>query len=86
MRLSIGDVYKVRGYMDSDYLEFTFEICGEAFCSGERFAIGMKHSANPTKEGTVVVFNSDGYGETCGGDFRWQAWEISRAKPQFRKP
>jgi len=86
MRLAIGDVYKVRGYLhpDSrDYLDFTFEICGEVFVDGERFAIGVKHREHPTNGGSVVVFNSDGYGETCGGDFRWQAWETSRAKPQF---
>ena len=89
MRLSIGDVYKVWGYPhpDSrDYLDFTFEICGEAFYSGERFVIGVMHRQNPADEGRVVVFDSDGYGKTEDGGFRWRAWETSRAKPQFRKP
>ena len=88
LRLAIGDVYKIRGYMhpDSrDYLDFTFEICGEAFYSGERFVFGVKHGVNPSDEGQVVVFNADGFGKTCGGGFMWQGWELSRAKLQFKE-
>ena len=86
MRLAIGDVYKVKGYGPGfgETLDFTFEICGEAFFNGERFAIGLKQHYPPS-DNQVVIFNNEGFAEIHDGDFKWQAWETSRAWPCFQR-
>ena len=86
MRLAIGDVYKVRGtFGTGDTRDYIFEICGEAFVGGRRFAIGVKQKMLPADDGVIVVFDERGVGETIGGDFRWIAWETSRAKPKYQR-
>jgi hypothetical protein len=85
-RLAVGDVYKVRGYglgFDGQELEFKFEIVGELHFEGRRYVVGAKQWRLPDENG-IVIFDSDGYGETFGGDFQWHAWETSRAKPCFQ--
>ena len=86
MRLRIGDVYKVWGYgpaFGEEKLNFTFEICGEAFFNGERFAIGLKQHLPPSAQQSAF-FNSAGFAEALGGDITWQVLEMSRAKPCFQ--
>ena len=87
MRLAIGDVYKVlaEGF-DEGTLAYTFEICGEAFKGGKRFVWGVKHGMKPAAEGACVIFDENGIGESLNGDIRWIAWEISRAKPRYKRP
>ncbi len=87
MRLAIGDVYKVRGYgsgFNNETLNFTFEIVGEVFVYRRRYVVGIKHNFSPDCQ-QVVIFDSNGYAEEHFGEFKWQAWEISRAKPQFQR-
>ena len=85
-RLAIGDIYKVILRIDgrSTILHFTFEICGEVFVNGERFAIGVKHYAHTLSGSHVVLFDKTGRAEHL--DLFWKAWEISRAKPRYQGP
>ena len=85
MRLAVGDVYKVigKGLGFEDGLDFKFEICGEAFFDGERFAIGLKRGTPPASD-QVVLFDQSGRGQAFHGLTMWQAWETSRAKTRFQ--
>ncbi len=85
MRLAIGDIYKVNLKMAyrAERLYFTFEICGEVFVNGDRFAIGLKHNVEPLCGAHVVLFDRNGRSEH--DDLIWQAWEISRAKPKYQR-
>lgn len=83
-RLAIGDVYKVVALgFEGGPLDFTFEICGEAFVDGERFVWAVKHGQHPCDDGASIVLDSRGVAESSVLGVKWNAWEISRARPRY---
>lgn len=82
MKMQIGEVYKV--LLDEDETRFfRFEICGEVFHDGRRFAIGVKQKAPP--EDQMVLFDETGNGHSCFGEFSWRAYGRSQSKPVYQR-